>query len=132
MLVALTIQVWYGLGALGCIAGGAATTGIVLGQLRRGVIEELRESLRTAQVEIDINRSIVSRLDEAMKKIEGRCEHLETENKNLRTAVETGAALVPFMREEFAKFQDQVVARHKILAQALPEPVKTSLLDALR
>ncbi len=131
LLASGAVSAWYILAAVGLLFTGAGGTGILLGQFRKGVVSELRESLETAQTEIAINRGIVNRLEVDMKKMEGRCEHLEAENRALRTAVETGAALVPFMREELDKFEIRILARHRILAQSLPEPIKTALIDSL-
>ena len=127
-----SLTVWYAFGGVGVLMAAAAASGLLLGQFRRGVIRELRESLTTAQTEIGINRQIVNRLEDSIRKVEARCGTLEHENSGLRIAVETGAALVPFVQAEFAKFERSVIARHQILAQALPDPVKTALIESLR
>lgn len=69
------------LAIFGSVLGIAGGVGMVVGQLRRGVVEELRAALASAKDEIDIERGRSDRLD-------AECERLRTEVVALRVEVE--------------------------------------------
>lgn len=113
------------------MVGGVLALGIILGQFRRGVVAELRASLGTAQVEIGIHKDIVERLQGALDKLEKRLAALEEENRQLHATLEVGTALIPFVRDEFSAFEARVVARHRMLAAALPPELRDALSETL-
>jgi hypothetical protein len=55
-------------GATAAIAGLVLLAGLVAGQFRRGVVEELRAALNTAKDEIEIERGRGDRLESEMRK----------------------------------------------------------------
>lgn len=68
-------------------AGLVLAAGLVAGQFRRGVVEELRSSLRTAKDEIDIQRERGDRLDAENKQFRTELEGLRRDVATLRTVV---------------------------------------------
>ena len=77
-------------------------TGGIIGQVRKGVVQELREALKQARDEIDIAHGIVERLTEEMRVLAHRIEVVEVENRVLSAAMVSGKIIAP----EFAKLLD--------------------------
>lgn len=87
---------WYVVALLLIGAGLAA-------QYRRGVVKELRESLKTASTEIEIHRGIVDRLESKIDALDARCTALEVENKSLRGILATGTHLAPVIEVQLTE-----------------------------
>lgn len=77
------------------VIGLVLAAGTVAGQFRRGVVSELRDSLSTANTELDIERKRSDRLEEVVRDLERRLGALEAENRVLRETLQTGIRLAP-------------------------------------
>ncbi len=69
------------------IAGLILLAGLLAGQFRRGVVQELRETLTTAKSEIDIERSRSDRLEKELAKAHDFSVQLQAEIAGLRSEV---------------------------------------------
>lgn len=96
-----------------------AAIGALLGTFRRGVIRELREALQTAELEISVNRGIVSRLENHVAKLDARCDILERENQSLREILSSGSHLAPVIGAELHKHYVAMKKFHIALARHL-------------
>jgi len=149
------------LGAIAGLLGLIFLTGLVAGQFRRSVISELRDSLTTANTEIDIERKRSDRLEADLKtacdelhtlsqKMETRVSILEAENAVLRETLRTGIELAPAFKEVMAEMlkiheerslamlerisaeqEVRVAERHRHLADILPVEIGDALKKVL-
>lgn len=81
---------------LGVIGGTVALVllaGLVAGQFRRGVVEELRQSLHTANTEIEIERKRSDRLEAEAQALRAEVIALRTEVETLRSVLTDDRAL---------------------------------------
>lgn len=107
---------WSGILAMGvAVVGILLTAGAIAGQFRRGVVGELRDSLSTANTELDIERKRSDRLEEAVREMARRLGALEAENKVLRETLQTGLRLAP----EFQAIIAAQLAEHEKRSEAL-------------
>lgn len=87
-MIAATFVTW--LTAAGVLVGLILLAGILAGQFRRGVVEELRQTLATAKVEIDIERSRSDRLEREAQKLRQEVAALRAEVATLRSVLGDG------------------------------------------
>lgn len=101
------------------IAGGVTTlllvVGLVAGQFRRGVVQELRDSLKTAADEIALQRERGDRLEKTVADMQARLAAMETENRILRETLQTGLRLAP----EFKDAMAELLKRHEERSEAM-------------
>lgn len=76
----------------GIVVGLVLLAGILAGQFRRGVVEELRQTLATAKTEIDIERARSDRLEREAQKLREEVAALRAEVKTLRSVLTDGGA----------------------------------------
>lgn len=106
------------LAVVGGIAGLVLLAGLLAGQFRRGVVQELRDALATAKTEIDIERGRSDRLETELKEnreqlgeVEKRLIAIEAENRTLRETLSSGIKLAPefqhLVEVEFRHHEDR-------------------------
>lgn len=89
-----------GLTVAGIVVGLVLLAGILAGQFRRGVVEELRQTLATAKNEIDIERARGDRLERELTASRQEVAGLRAEVQTLRSVViDGGSHVVDEMRE---------------------------------
>ena len=119
-LVGLSQGVVTGATFAGIVLGLSLVAGLLAGQFRRGVVGELRESLTTANTELDIERKRGDRLEALLARttkefegrvssLEARLANMETENRVLRETLQTGIRLAP----EFTSTMTELLAKHE-------------------
>ena len=99
------------LGLLLLLLGAFMTTGAIVGQFRRGVIDELRASLATAQSEIEIQRGRGDRLETAMSALNEKLAATTAENQLLSLQLKTGMRLAPEFQQILTAQMDEYQRR---------------------
>lgn len=128
-LALLAALPWSGILAMGvAVIGLVLVAGLVAGQFRRGVVQELRESLSTANTELDIERRRGDRLEEAVRGLERRLGTLEAENRVLRETLQTGIRLAP----EFQAIISEQLRDHERRSEAMVRAAEEHSKDVAR
>ena len=107
--VAISQGVVTGATFAGIVLGLSLIAGLLAGQFRRGVVGELRESLGTANTELDIERKRGDRLEAKVQSLSDRLTRMETENRVLRETLQTGIRLAP----EFTTTMTKLLQAHE-------------------
>jgi len=122
----------YILGAITAVLTLVLLAGLLAGQFRKGVVQELRDSLETANTEIEIERKRADRLDRDVKQavlatraLESRIAALETENRVLRETLQTGLRLAPEFKDTMLTLLREHEDRSKVL-------IRDAIKDSLR
>lgn len=128
------------------VFGLILVAGLAAGQFRKGVVGELRNSLSTANTELDIERKRGDRLETAVNNLSARMAVLETENRILRETLQTGLRLAPefkesmvaMLREHEEKSRDLImsvaagaVAERSIHETKVAEDVIARIIEAI-
>lgn len=114
-LASLSSGVMTVLGIVTALAGLVLLAGLLAGQARKGIVQELRESLKTAKDEMDISRGRADRLEDESKRdhdalaaMDIRLSTLEAENRILRETLQTGIRLAPEFQQLIVNQQTHV------------------------
>lgn len=91
----------------GILLGLVLLAGLVAGQFRRGVVDELRATLQTAKTEIDVERSRSDRLEREAQALRSEVAALRAEVKTLRSVLTDGQQLAAQVAETLARQNDQ-------------------------
>ena len=95
------------------ILGLAGMAGFVFAQLRKGVIQELRETIATANTEIQIQRGRSDRLEKDLKDLELKFTEITTENRTYYKVITSGEALSPKLEVLLNKQTAEILAKLK-------------------
>ena len=102
LTLALNQMVLGTLGVLVAVLGLILLAGLVAGQFRRGVVQELRDSLHTANTEIEIERRRSDRLDAESKELRLEVIALRTEVATLRSVLTDDRKLAQTVANELS------------------------------
>ena len=102
MLAVELSPVGVGLTVLVSVVTVALVGGVVAGQFRAGIVNELRAALATANTEIDIERKRSDRLEEEARQLRTEVVALRTEVATLRSVLTDDRALAKLLAEELA------------------------------
>lgn len=131
MIIASIPVISYVIGAITSVFALLLVAGLLAGQFRRGVVQELRDSLETANTEIGIERARADRLERtlqdnnvAIHRLEERIQRLEGENRILRETLQTGLKLAP----EFKETMLDLLRVHEEKSQVMLEHMQNEII----
>jgi Skp family chaperone for outer membrane proteins len=91
---------------IGIVIGLVLLAGLVAGQFRRGVVDELRDALQTAKTEIDIERARSDRLEREAQQLRTELAGLRAEVATLRSVLTDDRKLASTIAEALRREND--------------------------
>lgn len=125
----LAITVGDGAALFGVIVAAGVIIGVGILQLRRGALTELRDTIATANAEIDLQKSRGDRLEGEVRELKGELEHARAELESLRDLLRAGETLAPYMENIVRDVVGQATARQAEVLRQTSDALDTRLTE---